>query len=61
MALSATTKLYQKCAAQADYTMPALEGENTERPVTADGIELGVGEGWWYDREHILPFFENAS
>lgn len=43
-----TQKLYEACSSQADYEIPQLAQKGVEVPKTADGEELGVGEGWWY-------------
>lgn len=48
MAYGATKKLFEGCAAQADYTVPQAFKSEEEVPKTAAGEELGVGEGWWY-------------
>jgi cytochrome b pre-mRNA-processing protein 3 len=43
-----TQKLYEACSSQADYEIPQLAQKGVEVPKTANGEELGVGEGWWY-------------
>lgn len=46
-AYGATEILYKECARQADYTIPqAQSGE--EMPKTEDGVDVGIGEGWWH-------------
>ena len=58
---SATTETYiaygvcenlvKECARLADYKMTQVEGKNIDIPKTKNGEDLGVGEGWWYDRK----------
>lgn len=45
-AYGATEILEKECARQADYTIKKTEDEDV--PKTADGVDLGVGGGWWH-------------
>uniref|UniRef100_A0A093XQN1 TIP41-like protein n=1 Tax=Talaromyces marneffei PM1 TaxID=1077442 RepID=A0A093XQN1_TALMA len=56
-----TQKLYEACSSQADYEIPQLAQKGVEVPKTADGEELGVGEGWWYKELGLLPTFSTWS
>jgi cytochrome b pre-mRNA-processing protein 3 len=47
-AYGATEILYKQCARQADYSIPQAKDIDAEMPKTADGEDLGVGEGWWH-------------
>lgn len=48
VAYGVTDKLYKECATQADYSVPQASEKDGEIPKTAAGVDLGVGEGWWY-------------
>lgn len=48
VAYGVAEKLYHECARQADYAIPHASDEDVEMPKTADGEDLGVGEGWWH-------------
>jgi len=37
------------CSAQADYKIPQASQKGVEVPKTANGEDLGVGKGWWYE------------
>ncbi|PCH07955.1 Ubiquinol-cytochrome c chaperone/UPF0174 [Penicillium occitanis (nom. inval.)] len=56
-----TQKLYEACSSQADYEIPQLAQKGVEVPKTANGEELGVGEGWWYKELELLPTFSSWS
>lgn len=47
-AYGVTERLFKDCAKQAEYFIPQASDENVEMPKTADGEDLGVGEGWWH-------------
>ena len=47
-AYGATEILYKECARQADYSIPKSKDNDAEMPKTADGEDLGIGEGWWH-------------
>ena len=47
-AYGATEILYKQCARQADYSIPQAKDKDAEMPKTADGEDLGVGDGWWH-------------
>jgi cytochrome b pre-mRNA-processing protein 3 len=53
-AYGSTEALYKECATQADYTMPKANDEDAEAPKTEDGVDLGVGGGWWHTGRQIL-------
>ncbi|KAL1958091.1 hypothetical protein VTO42DRAFT_5131 [Malbranchea cinnamomea] len=61
IAFGATKKLFEACAAQADYTVPQAFQKGAEIPKTAAGEDLGVGEGWWYKEIGLLPTFSSWS
>lgn len=46
-AYGATELLYKECAKQADYTIPQTNTDE-ETPKTEDGVDLGIGDGWWH-------------
>lgn len=50
-AFGATEELYKSCGAQADYSIPQALDPDAEMPKTEDGEDLGIGKGWWHDRE----------
>lgn len=52
-----TQKLYEACSSQADYEIPQLAQKGVEVPKTANGEELGVGEGWWYKGKLVTRCF----
>lgn len=61
IAYDATEKLYKRCAAQAPYSVPQAHNENrktgdVEIPESSDGVQQGVGEGWWYQGSLYLSF-----
>ena len=48
VAYGATEDLFRACARAGEYTMPTVaEGEEPLR--SAQGEDLGVGSGWWYE------------
>ena len=49
-------KLVQECARQAEYRIPQATEKGVEVPKTKDGVDLGVGEGWWYESTLPLSF-----
>jgi cytochrome b pre-mRNA-processing protein 3 len=50
IAYGGTEDLFLECNRQCNYTIPAiLQKPPGEPPVTADGEELGVGTGWWFE------------
>ncbi|CZR61505.1 related to CBP3-required for assembly of cytochrome bc1 complex [Phialocephala subalpina] len=59
-AYGATELLYKECAKQADYTMPQLNTDE-EVPKTEDGVDLGVGDGWWHTELGLPPTFSTWS
>ncbi|KAI9853031.1 MAG: hypothetical protein M1838_002810 [Thelocarpon superellum] len=61
VAYGVTERMYRECARQADYSMPAVE-KGQERsggtvPKTDAGVEVGVGESWWYRDLGLSPTF----
>ncbi|KAL8927509.1 MAG: hypothetical protein Q9208_002314 [Pyrenodesmia sp. 3 TL-2023] len=52
-------KLVKECASQADYTIPQRYEKDGVIPKTADGQDLGVGKGWWYESLGLTPTFNN--
>jgi cytochrome b pre-mRNA-processing protein 3 len=42
-------KLFEICSAQADYKIPQASQKGVDVPKTANGEDLGVGKGWWYE------------
>ncbi len=77
IAYGATEKIYQQCAAQAEYHVPrspkvdpkdaGSEVYETPTPTsstktsdsvpkkTPDGVEIGIGHGWWYHTSSLGP------
>ena len=53
IAFGRTEHLYKECAAQANYSVPQAGDRAVEIPKTAGGVDLGVGEGWWYEGIHL--------
>jgi cytochrome b pre-mRNA-processing protein 3 len=50
IAYGGTEDLFLECNRQCNYTIPAiLQKPPGEPPVTAEGEELGVGSGWWFE------------
>ncbi len=47
-AYGVTENLYKECALQATYEIPQATKVDEETPKTANGEDLGVGEGWWH-------------
>ncbi|KAL8943509.1 MAG: hypothetical protein Q9216_001044 [Gyalolechia sp. 2 TL-2023] len=52
-------KLIQECADQAMYSIPQRYEKDGVIPHTADGQDLGVGTGWWYESLGLTPTFSN--
>ncbi|KAJ9226842.1 hypothetical protein DTO027B5_2058 [Paecilomyces variotii] len=61
VAYGLTQKLFEVCSAQADYKIPQVSQKGVEVPKTAQGEDLGVGEGWWYTDLGLLPTFSSWS
>ncbi|KAK2762760.1 Protein cbp3, mitochondrial [Arachnomyces sp. PD_36] len=61
VAYGVTQKLFEACSSQADYTIPQVTEKGAEVPKTADGEDLGVGEGWWYKDLGFKPTFSTWS
>ncbi|KAL8775292.1 MAG: hypothetical protein Q9209_000299 [Squamulea sp. 1 TL-2023] len=57
IAYSVCEKLIKECASQADYTIPQRHEKDGVVPKGADGEELGVGQGWWYEDLGLAPTF----
>jgi cytochrome b pre-mRNA-processing protein 3 len=57
-AYGATELLYKECAKQADYSIPRGEADE-EVPKTEDGVDVGIGQGWWHTG--ILPAVKAKS
>ncbi|KAL8864156.1 MAG: hypothetical protein Q9198_010056, partial [Flavoplaca austrocitrina] len=57
IAYSVCEKLIKECANQADYTIPQRHEKNGVVPKGADGEDLGVGKGWWYEDLGLAPTF----
>lgn len=53
-AYGVTERLFKECASQADYSIPQASDPDAEMPKTADGEDLGVGEGWWHTGDYPL-------
>jgi len=61
-AYGATEILYKECAVQADYSIPqAKDKDAADMPKTADGEDLGIGEGWWHTEAGLQPTFSTWS
>ena len=56
VAFGATMKLFEVCSAQADYNIPQASQKSAEVPKTANGEDLGVGKGWWYEGSFCTQF-----
>ena len=50
IAYGACENLVKECARQAAYKIPQAQDKNVDIPKTKDGEDLGVGDGWWYER-----------
>ncbi|KAL8783943.1 MAG: hypothetical protein Q9213_004273 [Squamulea squamosa] len=59
IAYSVCEKLIKECASQADYTIPQRHEKDGVVPKGADGEDLGVGKGWWYEDLGLAPTFSN--
>ncbi|CAL8580952.1 Serine carboxypeptidase 3 [Xanthoria parietina] len=57
IAYSVCEKLIKECAMQADYSIPQRKEKNGVVPKGADGEDLGVGKGWWYEDLGLAPTF----
>lgn len=62
MAYGACEALVKEAARLADYTIPQRSesgANNTQQPIprTAQGEDLGVGTGWWYNNLKLQPTF----
>ncbi|KAI9762252.1 MAG: hypothetical protein M4579_000576 [Chaenotheca gracillima] len=59
IAFGVTDVLYRKCAKQANYMVPERTGKDKGQPPerTKEGVDIGIGEGWWYDDVKLLPTF----
>ncbi|KAI4766944.1 hypothetical protein E4T51_00134 [Aureobasidium sp. EXF-12344] len=56
VAYGATEDLFRACARAGEYSMPTVaEGEEPLR--SAQGEDLGVGSGWWYEELGLTPTF----
>ncbi|PGH14819.1 hypothetical protein AJ79_02835 [Helicocarpus griseus UAMH5409] len=60
-AYGATKKMFEACQLQADYKIPQALQPGAEVPKTANGEDLGVGEGAWYKDLSLLPTFSTWS
>ncbi|KAL9039361.1 MAG: hypothetical protein Q9180_002575 [Flavoplaca navasiana] len=59
IAYSVCEKLIKECANQADYTIPQRHEKNGVVPKGADGEDLGVGKGWWYEAAHAPSWHQH--
>ncbi|KAL8912410.1 MAG: hypothetical protein Q9171_002596 [Xanthocarpia ochracea] len=57
IAYSVCEKLIKECASQADYAIPQRHEKDGVVPKGADGEDLGVGKGWWYEELGLAPTF----
>ncbi|KAL9098606.1 MAG: hypothetical protein Q9163_005769 [Psora crenata] len=57
VAYGACETLVKECARQAAYKIAQAQDKNVDIPKTKDGEDLGVGEGWWYERLGLPPTF----
>ncbi|KAI4110523.1 MAG: hypothetical protein LQ339_001389 [Xanthoria mediterranea] len=57
IAYSVCEKLIKECAMQADYSIPQRKEKDGVVPKGADGEDLGVGTGWWYEDLGLAPTF----
>ncbi|KAI9826346.1 MAG: Protein cbp3, mitochondrial [Thelocarpon impressellum] len=57
VAYGVTEKLYKECARQADYSVPQAKDKAVPVPKTNTGVDLGVGDGWWYKELGLTPTF----
>jgi cytochrome b pre-mRNA-processing protein 3 len=55
VAFGATERLYKECARVGHYSIPQAGVKGQKVPKTAEGEDLGVGEGWWYDGMPLEP------
>ncbi|EEQ83471.1 uncharacterized protein BDCG_00276 [Blastomyces dermatitidis ER-3] len=60
-AYGATKKMFEACQLQADYKIPQASQAGGIVPKTANGEDLGVGEGAWYKELGLLPTFSTWS
>ncbi|KAI9884721.1 MAG: hypothetical protein M1823_003502 [Watsoniomyces obsoletus] len=70
IAYGATEKIYKQCAAQADYSIPRPSSSSTSSSSssedqqvlkTPEGVEIGIGTGWWYTTLSLPPTFSTWS
>ena len=61
MAFGATEGLYKECARVGHYSIPQAGVKGQKVPKTAEGEDLGVGKGWWYDGMHLELFLEGGA
>jgi cytochrome b pre-mRNA-processing protein 3 len=51
-------QLIKECIKVADYDIPQRHNNFKEQPPrSADGQDIGVGKGWWYEDFGLLPTF----
>ncbi|PGH29159.1 hypothetical protein GX50_08090 [[Emmonsia] crescens] len=60
-AYGATKKMFEACQLQADYKIPQASQPGGIVPKTANGEDLGVGQGAWYRELGLLPTFSTWS
>ncbi len=61
IAYSVCEKLIKECASQADYTIPQRHEKDGVVPKGADGEDVGVGKGWWYEGTDDQSFNQNVA
>ncbi|KAI9675386.1 MAG: Protein cbp3, mitochondrial [Caeruleum heppii] len=57
IAYGVTENIYKECARQADYSIPQNNEKASIEPEITSGVQLGVGDGWWYKELGLQPTF----
>ena len=53
VAYGSTESLFKTCAEQADYDIPQVRERRGLAEKSAEGEDLGIGQGWWYSGKSI--------
>ena len=48
--------LVKECSRVADYTIPQSSEKDGQIPRNDKGEDVGVGQGWWYERTYIYTY-----
>ncbi len=55
VAYGATRDLVKECIKPGEYKIPQVLEKGGEIPTDANGVHIGVGEGWWYGSKFFIP------